>query len=171
MSVCLNGIWEGAALEYCREDESFISPRWVQRHSLEMVDGQIRLTWKFAGDDKTHLTQFILLENLEPDFMLGVKSSDELFNRESGVPRSPGPSHGMHFFHIASVQRFIDPFFKISSISPPFLWNTPQRHRSGSAKAYQTPNSSAISCSVLRRNTDPTLQAPTNSVCRSNQVE
>ena len=93
MSVCLNGKWEGAALEYCREDESFINPRWVQRHNLELADGVIRLTWKFDGDDKTHFTQFILLENLEPDFMLGVKSSDESFNRDNRVPRSPGASH------------------------------------------------------------------------------
>lgn len=96
MSVCLNGIWQGAALEYCREDESFISPRWAQRHNLELTDGQIRLTWKFDGDDKTHLTQFILLNNLEPDFMLGVKSADELFNRDCGASRSPGLSHSMY---------------------------------------------------------------------------
>lgn len=93
MSVGLNGTWEGAALEYCREDESFISPHWVQRHNLELTDGQILLTWKFDSDDKTHYTRFILLENLKSDFILGVKCCDESFNRDNRVPRSPGASH------------------------------------------------------------------------------
>jgi hypothetical protein len=103
MSICINGRWEGAALEYCREEESFISLRWAQRHHLEMVDGQVRLTWKFNHLDKTYVTQFILLENLDPDFMLGVMSSDEVFNRDNGTSanKSPMPAHSTYRVHLS----------------------------------------------------------------------
>lgn len=67
-----------------------------------MVEGQVRLTWKFNELDKTYSTQFILLENLEPDFMLGVKSSDEVFNRGNGASanKSPMPTHSMYYIHL-----------------------------------------------------------------------
>lgn len=103
MSVCLNGRWEGTALEYCHEDESFISLRWAQRHSLEMEDGHIRLTWKFDGVDKTHFTHFILLENLEPDFMLGVGSADEVFNRDAGTPANRSSGQAQSFLEQSAL--------------------------------------------------------------------
>lgn len=90
MSVYLNRVWEGAVLKYCNEDQSFVSLRIIARHDLEVVDGQIRLTWKWDGSNESHMTEFFVRESLPSDFILGKKCSDEEFNREVASTSSKG---------------------------------------------------------------------------------
>jgi hypothetical protein len=96
MSMRLNKGWEGAVCKYCLGPESFVNLRIVDRHQLEVVNQQIRLTWKFDDSDESHVTQFLVRETLESDFILGKKCSDEAFNREIATPVSKiqRPMHG-----------------------------------------------------------------------------
>ncbi len=85
MSICLpNGQWKGAALKYCKHDESYVSLKIIERHKLEnhiSEDGRIRLTWHLCDKEDTDLTQFTVHKGLSCDFMLGERCFDEEFNR------------------------------------------------------------------------------------------
>jgi hypothetical protein len=86
MSICLpNGKWKGAALKYCKQEESYVSLKIIDRHKLEKEiseDGRIRLTWRLDGEEETNVTQFTVHEGLSCDFMLGKQCFDEDFNRD-----------------------------------------------------------------------------------------
>ncbi|KAF8857580.1 hypothetical protein BDZ45DRAFT_429474 [Acephala macrosclerotiorum] len=93
MSIFLNQKWEGAAVSYCHEDESYISNRIVRRFSVEVVDKKIPATWTFDPKmGKTHHTQFIMIDDNDHDIILGKMSGDEEFNRGQGVTSSSSPS-------------------------------------------------------------------------------
>jgi hypothetical protein len=86
MSIYLpNGKWEGAALKYCQEEESYVNRKIIDRHKLEKEIseyGRVRLTWRLYCDEETNVTQFTVHEGLSCDFMLGTRRFDEDFNRE-----------------------------------------------------------------------------------------
>lgn len=89
MSIYLssNGRWEGAALKYCQEAESFVNPKIIERHRLGTTDdGRTKLTWRLCDEQESNVTQFIVLEGLSCDFMLGTKCCDEKFNRDESSP-------------------------------------------------------------------------------------
>ncbi|CZR51279.1 uncharacterized protein PAC_01154 [Phialocephala subalpina] len=89
MSIFLNQKWEGAAVSYCHEDESYISNRIVRRFSVEVVDKKIHATWTFDPKlGKTHHTQFIVIDDNDHDVIFGKLSEDEEFNRGQGVASS-----------------------------------------------------------------------------------
>jgi hypothetical protein len=105
MSVYLNRAWEGAVLKYCNENESFVSLRFIDRHHLEVIDGHRRLTWKWDDSDESHMTEFLVRETLESDFILGKRCSDEEFNRENVSParKAPRPMNGTKLFQYHST--------------------------------------------------------------------
>src|SRR5271169_2373424 len=86
MSIWLasNGRWEGAALGYCQEAESFVNEKIIERYRLDkdIKAGRIKLTWRLCDEQESHVTQFIVHKGLNYDFMLGTRCRDEEFNRD-----------------------------------------------------------------------------------------
>ena len=82
MDMYLNGKWQGAAWEYCEDEQSFISRRIVNRLDLELKGDRIQLTWKRADLPETHSTLFIVHDNISADFFLGTKCCDDAYNRD-----------------------------------------------------------------------------------------
>lgn len=95
VSMSLNGTWKFLTAEYCAENESFISRRMAQQYDLDMDDGEIWLFWRFHGVEETFLTPFILLDDLQSDFVIGVKASEYIVNDEH-VDDTATKSHRDH---------------------------------------------------------------------------
>lgn len=98
MSIFLNQKWEGAAVSYGDQNESYISDRLARRFSVEMVDKKIFATWTFdAKLGKTHHTEFHVIPDDDHDIILGKMSEDEEFNRCQVASSStkPAATNGM----------------------------------------------------------------------------
>jgi len=109
MSVHLEAMhnWPGAAFRRCTDDLSYVGSRWLKRYKLRSTSGSIFLTWKPNDSSQTFFTRFDVLSDLDCDFVLGKKCTDDDFN--SGEVEEPF-DHPINGTPICTIEKGVTDF-------------------------------------------------------------